>query len=179
MDRNGEPRKIIDVYFIPDLKSNIISLGQATKSGCDIRMKDEYLIMHDCDGKLIGKAVRSKNRLYKVRMKIKESMSLLSTTTSESIRWHSRLGHINPETMRSMVQRGLVLGVPSIKFEKSVCGSCLLGKQARKIFPQARTYRAEKLLELIHADLCGPITPSTSAGNRYIFVLIDDYSRYM
>ena len=47
------------------------------------------------------------------------------------------------------------------------------------MFPQATTYRATKMLELIHGDLCGPITPSTSAGNRYIFVLIDDYSRYM
>lgn len=30
IDLNGEPRVMIDVYFIPDLKSNIISLGQAT-----------------------------------------------------------------------------------------------------------------------------------------------------
>ncbi|CAA7059095.1 unnamed protein product [Microthlaspi erraticum] len=30
VDMNGESRKMSDVYFIPDLKSNIISLGQAT-----------------------------------------------------------------------------------------------------------------------------------------------------
>ena len=179
LDRNGESRKILDVYYIPDLKSNIISLGQATESGCDIRLRDEYLIMRDREGKLIAKATRSKNRLYKVRMKIKESMSLLTTETGESTRWHSRLGHINLESMRSMVQRGLVIGVPQIKIEKNVCGSCLLGKQARQSFPQATTFRAEKVLELIHGDLCGPITPTTSAGNRYIFVLIDDHSRYM
>lgn len=130
LDRNGETRKILDVYYIPDLKSNIISLGQATGSGCDIRLKDEYLIMHDRDGKLIVKAARSKNRLYKVQMKIKETMSLLTTETSESTRWHSRLGHINLESMRSMVQRGLVIGVPQIKIENNVCGSvCLASKQ--------------------------------------------------
>ena len=27
--------------------------------------------------------------------------------------------------------------------------------------------------------MCGPITPSTAGGKRYIFVLIDDHSRYM
>jgi len=32
---------------------------------------------------------------------------------------------------------------------------------------------------LVHGDLCGPITPPSLAGNRYIFVLIDDSSRYM
>lgn len=31
----------------------------------------------------------------------------------------------------------------------------------------------------MHGDLCGPISPSTSGGNRYIFVLIDDFSRVM
>lgn len=65
-DRNGEQRKMTDVYFIPNLKSNIISLRQATEAGCDVRMKGEHLIMHDHDGKLIAKETRSKNRLYKV-----------------------------------------------------------------------------------------------------------------
>ncbi|KAG7546288.1 Zinc finger CCHC-type [Arabidopsis suecica] len=49
----------------------------------------------------------------------------------------------------------------------------------RQTFPKATSYRASHLLELIHGDLCGPITPSTAAQNKYIFVLIDDYSRYM
>lgn len=31
IDRNREPRKITNFYFIPELKSNIISLGQTTK----------------------------------------------------------------------------------------------------------------------------------------------------
>ena len=179
IDRNGEARKITDVYFIPNLKSNIISLGQATESGCDIRMKGEHLIMHDRDGKLITKALRSKNRLYKVHMRIRDDLSLLSTTTSDSRRWHARLGHINVDTMKSMIQRELVTGIPQFEIEKRVCGSCLMGKQTRQTFPQSTSYRATKILELIHGDLCGPISPSTSAGNRYVLVLIDDHSRYM
>lgn len=70
VDMNGEPRIIKNVYFIPDLKSNIISLGQATKSGCDIRMRGGYLTMHDSEGKLLVKAERSRNRLYKVHMRM-------------------------------------------------------------------------------------------------------------
>lgn len=63
VERNAEPRKITDVYIIPNLKSNINSLGQATQAGCDIRMKGGHLIMHDRDGKLIAKAVRSKKKI--------------------------------------------------------------------------------------------------------------------
>ncbi|KAG7572544.1 Ribonuclease H-like superfamily [Arabidopsis suecica] len=176
---NGEPRLMNDVYYIPDLKSNIISLGQATESGCDIRMKGSHLTMHDNNGKLLVKAERSKNRLYKVRMGLRNNTRLYLTTISESSRWHARLGHVNLETIKSMIQRELGNGIPHVTFKKEVCGSCLLGKQARRVFPQATSYQETKELELIHGDLCGPITPSTSAGNRYIFVLIDDYSRYM
>ena len=68
-------------------------------------------------------------------MGIKDDLSLLSTTTSDSTKWHARLGHINLETMRYMVQRELVIGVPKFDIEKKVYGSCLLGKQARQLFP--------------------------------------------
>ncbi|KAG7582977.1 Zinc finger CCHC-type [Arabidopsis suecica] len=179
VDRNGELRKLVDVYFIPELKSNIISLGQATESGCDVRMRGEDLTMHDHKGKLLVKAVRSRNRLYKVIMGIKEPMCLYSSTQTDSERWHARLGHINLETLKSMVKKELVRGISQINFEKKICGSCLLGKQTRQVFPQTTMFRASKALELIHGDLCGPITPSTVAENRYVFVLIDDYSRYM
>ena len=72
-DMNGEARRMNDVYFIPDLRSNIISLGQATESGCDIRLKDDYLTMSDQQEKLLLTAKRSKNQLYKVRMGIRDA----------------------------------------------------------------------------------------------------------
>jgi transposase InsO family protein len=40
-------------------------------------------------------------------------------------------------------------------------------------------FRATERLELIHADLCGPITPATPGGKRYFLLMVDDLSRYM
>jgi transposase InsO family protein len=34
-------------------------------------------------------------------------------------------------------------------------------------------------MELVHGDLCGPVTPATPSGNRFVFNLVDDLSRYM
>lgn len=68
--KDGGKKILADVYFIPELKSNIISLGQATESGCDVRMKEDYLILRDKDGRLITRAKRSNNRLYKVLIDI-------------------------------------------------------------------------------------------------------------
>jgi len=89
------------------------------------------------------------------------------------------MGHINFDTIKSMIQRKLVNGVSCVEIQKEICISCLLGKQTRRVFPQATLYRTTQVLELIHLDLCGPITPSTTAGNKYVFVLIYDHSRYM
>lgn len=94
-------------------------------------------------------------------MSLKPEASLHLSSTSESSKWHARLGHVNTETMKSMIAKELVIGVPNLSIEKEVCRSCLMGKQVRKVFPQATQYRATKKLQLIHGDLCGPITPST------------------
>uniref|UniRef100_A0A8R7UCL9 Integrase catalytic domain-containing protein n=1 Tax=Triticum urartu TaxID=4572 RepID=A0A8R7UCL9_TRIUA len=55
----------------------------------------------------------------------------------------------------------------------------LAGKQRRIPFPQKAKYRAEKQLELVHGDLCGPIAPATPSGRRHFLLLVDDCSRYM
>jgi transposase InsO family protein len=40
-------------------------------------------------------------------------------------------------------------------------------------------YHALKQLELVHCDLCGPVTPATPGGQRYFLLLVDDASRFM
>lgn len=35
------------------------------------------------------------------------------------------------------------------------------------------------LLELLHGDLCGPISPATPSGKRYFMLIVDDCTRYM
>ena len=55
----------------------------------------------------------------------------------------------------------MVEGIPSIKKVVQVCDGCILGKQHRKPFPQVSSFRAQTGLELVHADLCGKITPRT------------------
>ena len=39
-------------------------------------------------------------------------------------------------------------------------------------------YRAKKQLELVHSDLCGPMTIQARGGFEYFITFIDDYSRY-
>ena len=69
--------------------------------------------------------------------------------------------------------------MPLIDHVDRVCDGCFVGKQHRRPFPAQSTYRASDALELLHGDLCGPITPATHGGKKYFFLVVDDYSRYM
>ncbi|KAD4982647.1 hypothetical protein E3N88_19318 [Mikania micrantha] len=177
--RNGEQRVMTDVYYIPDLRTNIISLGQTSENGCETRIKDDYLILLDNSGKLLMRVPRTKNRLYKVQLKPGSPECLQVKLEDNGWKWHARLGHINFETMKLMAHKRMTAGLPTIAHPNRFCDSCLIGKQTRTTFPKATLYRANKTLELVYGDLCGPISPPTLAGNEYIFVIIDDYSRYM
>ncbi|KAL8145114.1 hypothetical protein AgCh_003359 [Apium graveolens] len=93
--------------------------------------------------------------------------------------WKSRLGHVNFKAMALMSAENMVHRLPRISQPSYACSGCLMSKQARRPFPSQSSYSAKNALELVHGDLCGPITPSTPAGNRYILRLVDDFSRVM
>jgi hypothetical protein len=41
------------------------------------------------------------------------------------------------------------------------------------------SFRAKEKLELMHSDLCGPVTPATPRGRCFFLLLINDMSCYM
>nr|GFB19856.1 zinc finger, CCHC-type [Tanacetum cinerariifolium] len=61
--RNQEQRIVSDVYYIPNLKSNILSLGQLMEIGCKVIMDENKLTLYDKKKLLLMKVERSKNRL--------------------------------------------------------------------------------------------------------------------
>ena len=73
----------------------------------------------------------------------------------------------------------MVRGLPHIKHGGELCESCLAEKQRRLPFPKVAKYHAKDALELVHDDLCGPITPTTNGGRRYFLLHVDDCCRYM
>ena len=43
---------------------------------------------------------------------------------------------------------------------------------------KAKGYRAKEVMDLVHTDLCGPMSTSARGGYKYFITFIDDYSRY-
>ncbi|GJW52648.1 zinc finger, CCHC-type containing protein [Tanacetum coccineum] len=124
---DDEKQRIIShVYYIPDLKSNLLSLGQFTEIGCKVVMEDDELRLYDMDNQIFMKVTRQKNRLYKANLRIGTPVCLLANLKEDTWLWHARLGHLNFESLKSMAQRDLVHGIPAIKHTTQICDVCLI-----------------------------------------------------
>ena len=177
--KNGEKQILREVYYIPSLCSNIISLGQLSEEGNRVVLNGEYLWVYDVKGRLLMKVQRSANRLYRVLLEDNTGLCLSTKVEEDSWLWHQRLGHVNFKAMSMMSKEEMAHGIPRLTHPRGICEGCLMSKQARKPFPHQTSFAAKRVLELIHGDICGPITPETCARNRYFLLLVDDFSRKM
>nr|GEZ53824.1 hypothetical protein [Tanacetum cinerariifolium] len=164
--KNGEHRLLQEVYFIPRLCSNIISLGQLAEGDDQIIMHGSFLWVHDVKGKLLMKVRRSPNRLYKIQLEKVKSRCLLGKSDEEVKLWHTRMGHVNYVELKLMSDKEMVQGLPKITNQNGLCEGCLEGKQARKSFSTHSNFMSTRRLELVHGDLCGPISPPIPTRNR-------------
>jgi transposase InsO family protein len=73
----------------------------------------------------------------------------------------------------------MVHGMLRIDHVEQLCDTYVVTKLKRWPFPRQVVYHAQKQLELIHGDLCGPVTPATPGGRCYFLLLVDDASRFM
>jgi transposase InsO family protein len=73
----------------------------------------------------------------------------------------------------------MVRGLPAISHIGQFCDTCVITKHHRASFLVEAQYYEQEPLELVHGDLCGPVTPATPRGMHYFLLLVDDATRYM
>ena len=57
--QNGEHHALTDVYYIPQLRSSIINIGQLDERGSKVLIKDGVLRIRDREQRLLAKVKRS------------------------------------------------------------------------------------------------------------------------
>ena len=86
--KNGATRILQGVYFIPTLRSNIISLGQLSEEGNRVVIDGKYLWVYDSCGRSLIQVKRSGNRLYKIYIEEAQQQCLLTKDEKEAWLWH-------------------------------------------------------------------------------------------
>ena len=84
--------------------------------------------------------------------------------------WHCRLDHIGVKRMKKLHADGLLESLDT-------CEPCLMGKMTKTLFSKTME-RATNLLEIIHTDVCGPMSVDAHSRYRYFLTFTDDLSRY-
>jgi hypothetical protein len=148
---------ISEVFYVPDMSCNLLSLGQLVEKGFSVNMEDSALKLFDKMKNLVLMCNLSKNRTYKCKISSVDMMCM-STTITDDIEalWHKRYGHLNFRNLSDLNSKELVYGIPKIRVKHALCDICMKGKQSRLPFVKETSKRACAALEVIHSDVCGP-----------------------
>ena len=139
-------------------------------------MAAEFMIKDNMH--LVKKINIEKNRSFSIVFKYEGDIALKVNNLEESWLWHRRFGHLNFHGLKLLSQNNMVVGLPScIEDREGVCKGCALGKHHRQPFLKGVGWRAKKALELVHTDVCGPMSTLSHGKNRYFILYIDDFTR--
>jgi transposase InsO family protein len=79
--------------------------------------------------------------------------------------------------LNKLIKHDLVRGLKDVTFEKDkLCSACQVGKQVGNTHPKKSMMSTSKTIELLHMDLFGPTTYTSIGGNKYRFMIVDNFT---
>lgn len=162
------------------MKKNLFSVANVVHTG-------HYVLFGPNDVKIFRNVENLKADVVHTGKRVKDTFVLSASSSyidkvscnENASLWHARLGHVNIDKLKVVVQKTLVNSLPNLTTfpKKESCEGCQFGKAHRLPFTKSLS-RSKAPLECIHSDLFGPIRTPSFFGSTYMFILVDDYSRY-
>ena len=90
--------------------------------------------------------------------------------------WNQRYGHLYFKAVKLLYTKNMLQGLLAMSFADQVCEGFILESNIVS-FPLGPPRRASTPLELIQLNLCGPIKIPCLNGSKYLFLIVDDYTR--
>ncbi|PLW08754.1 hypothetical protein PCANC_21880 [Puccinia coronata f. sp. avenae] len=164
----------LECLHVPELVGNLISMGRLYRKGCLMlpsRSEDKYTIVKKDED--IFKVKLNDHDVFLIRIEIVSGKShhssrLTFPNTSDIINLHRRAGHPSNESLRKMYD------LPAFSIS---CEECHLSKSHRLPYSNSLP-KSSHVLEFVHMDLSGRISPSTNDGYEYYFKITDQFSSY-
>lgn len=171
------PITLQNILYVPELRTNLLSVAKIVDKNHYVLFTEKRAYVKDAVDKIKIIADREGDLFY-LRQNHEKAYSVLSDVSDSAMEWHRRLGHLNWSDMVLMFRNKSVSGA---KLDTSnalpPCDICAAGKLATFSFPK-RDNGATILLEVVHADVCGPVRVGSRGGARFFLMFTDEYSRY-
>ena len=110
---------IRDVYYVSEIRNNLLSMGQFNKKGLSIRIKIGYAISIIHAKALIVHTKMSTNRMF---ILLDESSNItppieecLHTSSDLTYLWHQRYGHLSYKELKTLQTKKMVRGLPQLE----------------------------------------------------------------
>ena len=167
------------VLYVPGLAFNLLSVAQIARRGMVASFSDDSCKIVNSNNELMALG-RKEGNLYMLNCSSEVAASCASdlNASEDEMLWHRRFCHLGVSNLRKLVNKKMVVGLECSPSEDFFCDSCCEGKIHKQPFVKLETRKKRQPLELIHSDVCGKITPSSTGGGQYFLTLIDDSTRY-
>lgn len=167
------------VKYVPALSTSLISVGMLIEKNLEVKFNDKGCHIVDSSGSIVATGGRY-GGLYNLRL---AERSMVASTGHHrddcQHQWHRRLGHRDWAAVQRINKEQLATGIRITDCGLMVvCECCLEGKSSRFPFPEVIERKSTQVLDIIHTDLCGPMSNVKPSGNRYVLNLVDDFSRF-
>ena len=174
-------QSISNVLLVDSLSYNLLSISQLCEMGYNCLFTNEGVQILRRDDSSIAFTGRLKGKLYLVDFTTTRVTpeTCLMAKSSMGWLWHRRLAHVGMRNLVKLQKGEHILGLTNVVFEKDkVCGACQARKQHGVPHPSKNIVSTTRSSELLHMDLFGPVPYISIGGNKYGFVIVDDYSRF-
>ena len=102
--------------------------------------------------------------MYKLNLRSIREKCLRVNIEDKASLWHLRFDHLHHGGLKESAKKNMMHGLPNMVFEGKICEECVLNKHARTSIQKKAEFWAKQPLELIHTDICGPITLESLSG---------------
>lgn len=178
---NGEwqTSRIENVLHVPKIKKNLFSVGVCTSKGFDVIFKGDWVKMR-LNNMDVALGVKQHNEIYRMLFKVVTKHEVIEANASTACLqvWHERLGHVNTRKMKELIKNELVNGINVKDVKDFFCDACQLGKSHRLAFQKSSNRGLTMPGEVIHTDVCGPMTIESPGGARYMLTFKDDATSF-
>ncbi|XP_024964069.1 uncharacterized protein LOC112504361 [Cynara cardunculus var. scolymus] len=121
----NKDKRISDVFYVPGLKHNLLSVGQLILKGYRLVFKDGCCEVTDSTNSPIGRIIMTSNKMFPIRFDNESFLALAINVKDTSLLWHKRFGHVNLNTLSLMHKHELVKGLPFVTPLNHICEACV------------------------------------------------------
>lgn len=167
----GDVLELSNVLYVPRLKKNLLSILFMVNLQSMAKFDAQEVIFRRQTHE--AKAVRARG-LYKLQADPLKHSTLVHDNTKLCELWHRCLGHLHYRGLA--ILKKLVKGLLDFKIDKEVvCKGCALCKHVKITFLTS-DHRSRGSLDLIHLNVCGPMSFTSLTDSSYYVTFIDDFS---